>query len=261
MTVNYQQEGSLAILSLDRPGKLNAINPSMVEALHVALDRAEACDAVRVILLRGEGRAFSAGFDIEVDAPADADAEAFWRRELQKDFNIIMRFWESPKVTVAAVHGHCLGSAMEMALACDLTLAAEDCRFGLPELAFGSGVVAMLLPWLAPAKLAKELLLTADKQVPASRLETLGLVNRVVEGADLLTCARELAARVANNDVNAVRLTKRAINDSYRIMGMPEALAHSLELDVEIEASATEAQRAAGISPSPGANKETHDKH
>lgn len=237
--VNFDSTGPVAVITLNRPDKLNAISPAVVGELHAALDRAETDDAVRVILLRGEGRAFSAGFDLDVEAPADADAGAFWREELQKDFNIIMRFWESPKVTLAAVHGYCLGSALEMALACDLTVASEDCLFGVPEVAFGSGIVAMLLPWLGPAKVAKELLLVADKQVSAARMESLGLVNRVVPADSLADMAMELAQRVAGNDPTAVRLTKQAINESYRIMGMPEALARALQYDVEIEATPT----------------------
>jgi enoyl-CoA hydratase len=235
--VRYTTEGAIAVLSLNRPNKLNAINPAMIAELHAALDRAEADEAVRVILLRGEGRAFSAGFDLDVDAPAGGDREAFWREELRRDLNIIMRFWDSPRVTIAAVHGYCLGSAMEMALACDLTVASDDCRFGVPEVAFGSGIVAMLLPWLTAAKVAKELLLTADKQVSAARLESLGLINRVVAPEALVETARALGAQVANNDLTAVRLTKQAINASYRIMGMPEALDRALEYDIEIESS------------------------
>lgn len=241
--VTYQADGPVVTLSLDRPAKLNAIDLDMVDALHRALDRAEADDAVRVILLRGEGRAFSAGFDLDIALPEGAEPETFWREELRKDFDIIMRFWHSPKVTVAAVHGHCLGSAMEMALACDLTVASEDCRFGVPEVSFGSGIVAMLLPWLTTMKVAKELLLTADKQVSAKRLEGLGLVNRVVPEDELLVTARALAAQIAGNDLTAVKLTKRAINESYRIMGMPRALEQALEFDVEIESTAAAADR------------------
>ena len=237
--VKVELAGPVAVLALNRPDKLNAIGPGMIAELHAALDRAEADAQVRVILLRGEGRAFSAGFDMSVDAPEGADLEAFWREELNKDFNIIMRFWDSPKVTVAAVHGYCLGSAMEMALACDLTVASDDCRFGVPEVSFGSGIVAMILPWLTSAKVAKELLLAADKHVSAARLESLGLLNRVVPADELAACAQELAEQVAGNDARAVSMTKQAINASYRIMGMPEALAQALEYDIQIESSAS----------------------
>ena len=108
----YETDGPLAWITLDRPGKLNAINAAMVAGLNAALDRAESDEAVRVILLRGAGRAFSAGFDLQ--GGGDGSPEAI-RHELTADFDVIMRFWHSPKPTIAAVHGYCLGSAMEMA--------------------------------------------------------------------------------------------------------------------------------------------------
>ena len=131
---------------------------------------------------QGAGRAFSAGFDLdmEVDTSAGAPDPAAVRRALRNDFDIIMRFWDSPKPTIAAVHGYCLGSAMELALACDLTVASEECFFGAPEVRFGSGIVAMLAPWLAGPKRAKYLLLSGDDQVSARDAHEMGLVNRVV---------------------------------------------------------------------------------
>ena len=161
--VRYERRGALALLTLNRPDKLNAINSAMIAQLGLALDVAEADVAVRVIVLSGAGRAFSAGFDLDMETSGDgAPLNDAVRRALNQDFQLIMRFWDSPKVTLAAVHGYCLGSAMELALACDLTLAAEDCRFGAPEVRFGSGIVAMLLPWLAGPKVAKYLLLVGD---------------------------------------------------------------------------------------------------
>jgi enoyl-CoA hydratase len=151
-----------------------------------------------------------------------------------------MRFWNSPKPTIAAVHGYCLGSAMEMAVACDITVASRNCRFGAPEVKFGSGIVALLLPWLIGPKMAKELLLTGDDKVTAERAEAMGLINRVVEGELLEQAAGEYANQLAANDLTAVRLTKQAINRSYQIMGMPQALAEALELDVEIESTPSE---------------------
>jgi len=155
-TISYETEGPLAWLTLNRPDKLNAINAAMVAELNAALDQAERDNEVRVIMLKGEGRAFSAGFDLEMNSDAN-DTEAL-RQELKADFDIIMRFWDCHKPTIAAVHGYCLGSGMEMALACDVTLAATGCRFGAPEVKFGSGIVALILPWLCGPKRAKELL-------------------------------------------------------------------------------------------------------
>lgn len=238
-SVRYSVSRSIAWVSLNRPEKLNAIDAGMITALHAALDRAESDEAVRVIVLSGEGRAFSAGFDLTAGEGQDTANAEFWRAELRRDFDIIMRFWDCPKVTVAAVHGYCLGSAMEMALACDLTLAAEGCRFGAPEVRFGSGIVAMILPWLIGMKAAKELLLTGDDRVDARRALALGMVNRVVEEASLRDEAQAMGRRIAVNDQLAVRATKRAINRGMDIQGLRAALSEALALDAWIESTET----------------------
>ena len=99
-TIKYETQGPLAWLTLNRPDKLNAISATMVAELNHALDKAERDDAVRVIMLKGEGRAFSAGFDLETDSDVN-DMEAL-RRELKAGFDIIMRFWDCSKPTIAA---------------------------------------------------------------------------------------------------------------------------------------------------------------
>ena len=124
---------------------------------------------------------------------------------------------------------------MEMAVACDITVAAEGCRFGAPEVRFGSGIVALILPWLIGAKAAKELLLIGDDRLDSQRALALGLVNRVVPESEVLTVAHEFAQRLVNNNRFAVRQTKLAINRSYEIMGLRKALAEALAVDVKIE--------------------------
>ena len=242
-TIIYETEGPLATVTLNRPDKLNAINAAMVAELDTALDQAEADGEIQAIILAGAGRAFSAGFDLATDADeAEADSSAL-RRELTDDFNIIMRFWDCPKPTIAAVHQYCLGSAMEMAVACDITIAAENCRFGAPEVKFGSGIVALVLPWFIGPKRAKNLLLTGDDKVTAQQALQYGLVNRVVAADRLLEEARSVALGIAKNDSLAVRITKRAINRTYDIAGMRDALLHALELDIEIESTETDESR------------------
>jgi len=154
-----------------------------------------------------------------------------------------MRFWDCHKPTIAAVHGYCLGSGMEMALACDVTLAATGCLFGAPEVKFGSGIVALILPWLCGPKRAKELLLTGNDRVSSEQAEAWGLVNHVVPTEELIGNARKMAYEIARNDSLAVRLTKQAINTSYEIPRMREALEHALELDVVVESTETEESR------------------
>jgi enoyl-CoA hydratase len=242
--VLYEVRGPVAVLTLNRPDKLNAIDAPMVTALHAALDRAEADARVRAVVLRGAGRAFSAGFDLDMgEEDPSLDKVSFLRRELRRDFDVIMRFWDFPKLTVAAVHTYCLGSAMEMAVACDITVAAEGCRLGAPEVRFGSGIVALILPWVIGPKQAKELLLTGDDRVSAERALALGLVNKVVPEAECFDEAMAFARSVALNDRVAVELTKQGINRGCEIMGMRQALLQGLELGVVVEASETPESR------------------
>jgi enoyl-CoA hydratase len=242
-TVRYEVDGPVAILTLSRPAKLNAINAQMVSELGQVLDLAESAADVRAIVLRGEGKAFSAGFDLQMGEDDSGDELGFVRAELRKDFEIIMRFWDSPKTTIAAVHTYCLGSAMEMAVACDITVAAEGCRFGAPEVRFGSGIVSLILPWVIGAKQAKELLLTGDDAVSAERALALGLVNRVVPENECFEAAMGIARTIATNDRVAVEMTKQAINRSYEVMGMRQALLQALELGVMAETRQTPESR------------------
>jgi enoyl-CoA hydratase len=250
-TLICETEGPLAWITLNRPEKLNAISKAMVAELNQALDQAQADDQVRVILLKGEGRAFSAGFDLEPQPsagpgqPQTREEEiAALKAELHSDFDLIMRFWDCPKPTVAAIHGYCLGGALEMALACDITIAARGCHLGEPEVKFGSGIVVMLLPFLCGPKRAKELLLTGNDRVTAEQAEAWGLVNRVCDADWLVHEARALARQIARNDQLAVRLTKQAVNNLYEIPRMRDALKHALELDIAIETTETEESRA-----------------
>ena len=239
--VRYERRDAVALLTLNRPEKLNAINKAMIAQLGRALDAAEADPAVRAIVVAGEGRAFAAGFDLDMEV-ATPNPQAV-RAALHNDFQIIMRFWDSPKPTLAAAHGYCLGSAMELALACDITIASEECRFGAPEVRFGSGIVAMLLPWLAGPKHAKYLLLSGDDRVTAVQALDMGLINRVVPTGRALDETLEVAHRIAANDSQAVKLTKQAINRSLDAAGMRQALLQALELDVIVETSETAESR------------------
>jgi enoyl-CoA hydratase len=242
-TINYEINGPLALIRLDRPDKLNAINVQMVEELNDAMDKAENDPQIRVIILGGEGKAFSAGFDLDSGNESENNPEQALREELTRDFNLIMRFFDSPKPTIAAVHGYCLGGGFEIALACDLTVAADECRFGEPEVRFGSGIVALLLPWICGSKHARELLLTGANNITTEKAVGYGLINRAVPGEDLLEESIQLGMQIARNDRLAVQLTKQAINRGYTIAGMREALLQGLETDIRIETTETDESR------------------
>lgn len=244
-TIEFDKRGPVAEIRLNRPDKLNAVNATMLDELNEAMDVCEGDDDVRAIVLSGNGRAFSSGFDLSTDdADTELSGQEATRQGLERDFDLIMRFWNCPKPTIAAVHGYCLGSSMEISAVCDITIAAEGCKFGAPEVRFGSGIVCLILPWVIGLKNAKELLLQGATDIDASRAEAMGLVNRVVAAKDLLQEARALAGEIALNDPLAVKLTKKAINDTLRTAGMEDALRAALQTDIEIETTETPESRA-----------------
>jgi enoyl-CoA hydratase len=242
-TIRFERRGAIGILTLDRPQVLNAIDATMIAELDQALDLAEADGELRALVLTGAGRAFCAGFDLKENAEGPRRGVAEWRPILERDLAIIMRFWRSPLPTVAAVKGYAIAGGCELAMACDITVAAAGTRFGEPELRFGSGIVALLLPWLSGPKRAKELLLTGNDKVTAEQALAMGMINRVVPAGEELDAALAIARDIAVMDKAAVALTKRAINRSFDIMGMQQALDMALDTDVEIESLETPESR------------------
>jgi enoyl-CoA hydratase len=234
-TIEVGIDGRIATLTFNRPRVLNAFDPVLVRETLDAMEALGRDDAVRAVVVRGAGRAFSAGFDLKVGAAtAGQRGIAEWRSVLEADFAFIMSFWDCPKPTLAAVHGYCIGGAFELSLACDVTVAARGTRFGAPEVKFGSGAVALLLPWIAGPKAAKELLLTGDDRLDAERALALGIVNHVVEDGEEYGAALALAGTMASAAPNAVHLTKLAINRSLDAMGLRTTLAQALDLGIHV---------------------------
>ncbi len=231
------RDGAVGILTLNRPRALNALSKALMAEASAILRDFIADDRVHAIVVQGEGRAFSAGFDLKEGSASFVRDPARIRKTLEDDFEFIMRFWDCPKPTVAAVHGYCLAGAFEIALACDVTVAGEGTFFGEPEVRFGSGIVALLLPWITGPKQAKEMLLTGADRLTARRMLEIGVVNQVVADSEVRAAAIAMARSLAVASPEAVRLTKQAIHRAYDIMGIRQALRDALELDVEIETS------------------------
>ena len=230
-------DGRVGVLTFNRPEVLNAFNSALIGEIGRALAAFGPDPAIHAIVVSGNGRAFSAGFDLKESAARGPLGNEQWREVIEADFDFIMQFWDCAKPTVAAVHGFCLAGAFELALACDITVAAEGTRFGEPEVRFGSGIVAMLLPWITGPKQAKELLLTGNDQINAEQALAIGIVNHVVPAGQHLEKAMEIARAIAAAAPSSVRFTKRAINRSYEIMGMRQALLAAVETDIFIESS------------------------
>jgi enoyl-CoA hydratase len=242
-TIELQSGGPVAVLTLNRPQRLNAINKQMLGELQDALNRVEADSDVRALVVKGAGGNFSSGFDLKEQMEAQPSGREVWREILDRDFSAVTRFWSLEKPTVAAVNGYCLAGGCELALCCDITIAADDAIFGEPELKFGAGIVVMILPWLVGPKRAKEIILTGADRITAQEALDWGLVNRVVAPGAVEDQAMAMARHIAVIDPALVQNTKRAINRSFEIMGLTKALEEALDIDLAIEGEGSEDKR------------------
>lgn len=231
------------MLTLSRPHRMNAINKKMLTELQHALTEVESDDELRALIIMGDGGNFSSGFDLKEQMEARPSGVDDWREILDRDFSTVMRFWHLKKPTIAAVEGYCMAGACELALICDITIAAEDAIFGEPELKFGAGIVVMILPWLVGPKRAKEIILTGADRIPASEAARIELINRVVPRGEVKLAALALARHIAVIDPNLVQKTKHAINRCFEIMGLIEGLDAALDIDLAVEAAGSDDKR------------------
>jgi enoyl-CoA hydratase len=234
-TIELEKIGAVARLTLNRPQRANALNAEMLDEIDRALDEIEHDAGLRALIVRGAGAAFSSGFDLKEQMERRPKGVEEWRAILRHDFDTIMRFWHFTLPTIATVRGPCLAGACELALACDMTIAADDAFFGEPELKFGAGIVAMLLPWIAGPKVAKEIILLGQDRIPAARAREIGMVNRVVSVDALDETGLAIANHIAAIDSNLVKETKRAINRAFEAQNMLTALEEALAIDLAIE--------------------------
>jgi len=213
-TIVIARDGAIFTVTLNRPEKINAMSTAMWAELERAMDEAETDPAVRVLVLRGAGRAFSSGNDMSERTSGIGD----WRRRVSEISRRILKLWNLRPVTIAMVHGHCLASGCELAAMCDITLAAEDAMFGEPEIHHGS-MAQVFLPWVLGMKQAKEFILTGDP-IDARTAQHIGLVNRVVPADRLEEETYALARRLARIPAVGLEFNKRTINKMYEIAGL-----------------------------------------
>lgn len=209
-TVLTERIGSVVHLILNRPEKLNALTPSILEQLGAAATAAATEAGVRAVVIRGAGRAFCAGVDVAAMAGlSTADAREF----ISLVHRTIAAVRQLPVPVVAEVHGVCFGAALEMVLTCDLRVAATTARFGMPEIRMGipSVVDAALLPRVVGEGMTRELVLTGEA-IDAETAQRVGLVNRVVPAAQLRATTVQLLELVLRNAPGALRAQKQLLN-------------------------------------------------
>ncbi len=227
-TVIYEKKGRTAVITLNRPKVLNAMNKQLWLDLREAFIAARDDDEVKVVVLTGAGRAFSTGADLKDSHGRTITAYRDYLEHLQEISRMIIRF---DKPTIAAVNGYALGSGYELALACDIRLMAKSAQIGSPEAKVSSSVTGgamRLVPLLiGPAK-AKELMFTAE-YIDGVEAERIGLVNRAVDDERLMDEALAMAEKIAANSAFSIKLIKRGIDMS------PEVSLEAL-MDYEVEA-------------------------
>ena len=241
-SVLYQVEGPIASITLNRPDKLNAINTEMVDELERRIGQAADDNDVKVVLFAGSGRAFSAGYDMTDEMEDGTETALEWQPVLQRDVELTMRVWSLPKPTIAVVQGYCLAGGCEIAMACDMIIAAEDAQFGEPEIQYGSGPVTLLMPFILGQKKTNELLFTGDK-IDAQEAHRLGMINKVVPAQQLNTAAQALALRIAPTPLPILRLTKQALTRAYEAKGLRTAVATNVDISCLINGANTPEQQ------------------
>jgi enoyl-CoA hydratase len=213
---------STALVTFDRAGALNAVDAAMLDALERVLESLERDDTLRVVVLTGAGPAFVGGGDIAHMAAISPDEG---ERFVYGGQALLRRLERLPMVSIAAINGFALGGGLEIALACDLRVAAQSAEIGLPEV--GVGVIpgwggTQRLPRLVGSGVAKDLILTG-RRISAAEALALGVVNRVVAPGAVLDTCRDLAAAIARNSFLAVRQAKKAI-DAGVDLGLDQGL-------------------------------------
>ena len=240
--VLYEVREKIGFITLNRPTKLNAINDDLRFGLVEAFGRADDDPATSVVVLRAAGRSFCAGYDISTGA-ASKDSwrhDALkWHQHLAKELEFEMMPWYMRKPIIASVQGHALGGGCELTLFCDMTIAADNARFGEPEVRFSDVGPAVVMPWIVGFKKARELLYFGDAVDAKTALE-LGIVNRVVPLQDLEAATLTFAKKLALIAPEALYAAKLAISRGADVAGFRNAMQAGLDMLAPLYAAKTE---------------------
>jgi enoyl-CoA hydratase len=227
--VIYDKQDGVAVIRLNRPQVLNAMNKRLWLDMQTALEDAQADEAIKVVVVTGEGRAFSTGADLKESKTRSIEDYRDYLVSLQEVSRTIIRF---EKPTIAAVNGFAIGSGYELALACDIRIAAEEAKIGSPEAKVTSSVTGgafrLVQNLIGPGK-ARELLFTGE-YIDGVEAQRIGLVNRAVPAEKLMETVMEMAAKIAANSAFSLKMIKKGLN-----MAQGETSLEAL-MDFEVEA-------------------------
>lgn len=234
-TIQYELSDNICTITLNRPDKLNAINGTMQRELDAAMEEAERDDDVRVVILTGAGRAFSAGIDMAESIFPDWRETPFHqtldavRRRGEQHLKYFMRFWNFPKPLIASINGHCLGGGFTYAMMCDIRVTSENAYLGEPEIHHFSGPLVMTIPWQVNMVHAKRLLLSGDK-IDGREAERIGLVNKATDAESVMEMSLKMAKKLCLIHPLALKLNKLAVNRAYEFMGFSSSQLNNIDM-------------------------------
>lgn len=225
-SILVEREGPIATVVLNRPEKLNALSRKMSAECREALDAFRDDDAVRVIVLKGAGRAFCAGADLSpsgatVSGPHSVPEDAF---SIASSVEAWLQVWHHPKPVIGQVHGFCIGGGAHVASFCDLVIVADDAVIGWPKLPVGGGFISPVWSWFVGPRRAKQLSFLVGNTFSGAEAADMGWANWAVPAAELDGRVKEVAARIAKVPSDVLRLKKEAINTTADLQGFSTSI-------------------------------------
>ncbi|MFK4654153.1 enoyl-CoA hydratase/carnithine racemase [Bradyrhizobium japonicum] len=232
--LKYEADERVATITFNDPRRYNAINSVMKKEFRTAIAKAGNDEDIRVIILTGAGgKAFSTGHDL---GAADASQRSVmdWRNRIADHSDFAYSVWACPKPVIAQIEGYCLGGALEFAQMCDIRYCSDDSKFGVVQSRFSVGVGTLAMPWIIGAR-CRELIYTGDT-IGANEAKEMGLVNRVFPKDRLQVETTKIAKRMSLIATECLQWNKRAINQTYDIMGFHAATTYGIEACAMLQA-------------------------
>lgn len=220
-----EKKNRVGYIILNRPDKMNCFSDALWQELSDTMDEFAAAEDVRCIVLKGNGKCFSSGWDISARIPPLHPLKDLedWRWRTNQINTVMWKVWNCPKPVIGQIHGYCLGGACDLAMVCDLTYAARSARFGEPEVFHNSHPPFEIMPWLVGMKKAKEYLLLGE-HFSAEEAERVGIINHAIDDDKLDETVTAVAEKLVKNPTMAIKMNKLSINKTYEISGFRNAI-------------------------------------
>jgi enoyl-CoA hydratase len=227
--LTVEKEDRIGTMTLNRPEKLNALGPVILREFESALDDAADDPEIKVLIVRGAGRSFSAGYDLTRDT--EGESIGVDRGRLQKNLERWHKIRDFPKPVIAMVHGYCLAGATQLAICCDLIFVADDARIGFPSIPAGAGLIGQMWSWLVGPSRAKYMSFLPGSQISGKEAEAFGWATRSFAPAELEGETYSYARRVTKVPGDLLQIKKLSINRTLDLQGFRAATMFGAEWD------------------------------